>query len=66
MSTKRVRATNVSGMFEARDAGASDYKGPDGDVPERVRARVLGCLEGVAEKGRGGQLDFVEARHRGV
>ena len=44
-------------------------EGTDRDAPEGVPpggAGILGCLEAVAEKGGGWQLDLVKARHREV
>jgi hypothetical protein len=69
VATKGVGTADVSGVLETRDAGAGDCKGTNRNAPEGVppgSACVLRCLEAVAEKGGGWQLDLVEARHRGV
>jgi len=66
VATKGVGTADVSGVLETRDAGAGDCEGTNRDAPEGVppgSAGVLGCLEAVAEKGGGWQLDLVEARH---
>jgi len=72
MATKGVGTANVSSVLETRvtrDAGACDCEGTDLDAPEGVPpggVGVLGCLKAVTEKGRGWQLDLVEARHQEV
>lgn len=69
VTTKRVGTADICGMLEARDARTGHYEGSDRNAPEGVppgSAGVLGCLEGVAEKSGGWQLDFVEARHREI
>ena len=66
VATKGVGAADVSGVLKTRDAGAGDCEGTNWDAPEGVppgSAGVLGWLEAVAEKGRGWQLDLVEAGH---